>query len=100
MNLEFRKDILLSAQKSLCGAIYPEVRAVAIGYKSKKLKVIYYLDREPNEEDFEIISIVTTEIIADFPDNTFKEIIENCIHTDKLIKDLDFLDGFVYVRKE
>lgn len=98
MNIEFRKDVLISMQRALLGMISPSVRAIAIGFEDeKKLKVIYYLDRKPNDNDYEDISEVTTEVCADI---AFSEVEEVCIYTLKPFSELDHLTSWVYLRKE
>lgn len=96
--VEIRRDLLLSTQRALLGMIYPEIRAIAVGFEGlQKLKVIFYLNREPNEDDYENISVVTTEILADI---NFVEVEERCFFSDQIIVNLDNLDSWVYVRKE
>lgn len=96
--IQIRKDLLISIQKALWGMIYPSIRAIAVGYEgTQKLKVIYYLDREPNDDDYENISEVTTEIFADI---NFLESEEICIFTLEPISKLDSLVSWVYIRKE
>ena len=97
---KLRTEVLLSAQKALLGMIYPEVRAIAIGYLEKTLKLLYYLEREPNESDYEILEEVTSEIIADFPSETFDHIEEICLFSEKRMNDLENLNGWIYIRKE
>ena len=95
---EMRTTLLLSAQRALWGMIYPEIRAIAVGFDGlKKLKMIYYLDREPTEEDYESISEVTTEILADIE---FLGVEEVCIYTKEPFSKLDNLESWVYMRKE
>ena len=63
---DIRIRVLLSIQRALLGMIYPSIRAISVGFEQlDKLKVIYYLDREPVDEDYESISELTTEIISD-----------------------------------
>lgn len=96
--IELRREVLISIQRALWGMIYPEIRAIAVGYEGeKKLKVIYYLDREPNEDDYESISEVTTEVCADI---NFQEVEEHCIFTKEPTNKLDNLVSWVYMRKE
>jgi len=95
---DIRVRLLLSMQRALLGMIYPSVRAIAIGFDQlKKLKVIYYLDREPVEDDYESISEVTTEVIADID---FQEVEELCIYSQDPISKLDGLNSWVYTRRE
>ncbi|WP_077415270.1 hypothetical protein [Chryseobacterium sp. JV274] len=96
--IEFRKDVLISMQRALWGMIYPEIRAIAVGYNGiEKLKVIYYLDREPIEDDYENISEVTAEVSSDI---NFKEVEELCTYTNEPFSKLDNLVSWVYIRKE
>lgn len=97
--VELRRDVLLSIQRALWGMIYPSIRAIAVGFEKnkKKLKVIYYLDREPNEEDYENISEVTSEVCADIE---FEEVEEVCDFTVEPISKLESLESWVYIRQE
>jgi hypothetical protein len=96
--IEIRKTVLLSIQRALWGMIYPEIRAIAVGFENtEKLIVIYYLDREPQPEDFENLSDVTAEILCDID---FKNTEEKCIFTLEKISELNSLDSWVYIRKE
>lgn len=95
---DIRVRLLLSMQRALLGMIYPSVRAIAVGFDQlKKLKVIYYLDREPVEDDYESISEVTSEVIADID---FQEVEELCIYSQDPISKLDGLNSWVYTRRE
>lgn len=97
--IEFRKSALLSTYRALHGAIYPAVRAVAVSFKDQKnLTLRYYLDREPTEDDYEVVRVATTEIVADIPE--FENVQEECIYSTEPIGKLDFLDSCVYIRKE
>jgi hypothetical protein len=96
MNL--KTTLFLSMQRALLGMIYPSIKGIAVGYEEqKKLKVICYLDREPNEDDYENISDVTGEVCADID---FLEVEEICIHTQEPTNSLNCLNGWVYLRKE
>ena len=95
---EIRREVLISIQRALWGMIYPSIRAIAVGFEgTQTLKVIYYLDREPNEDDYENISDVTGEVCADI---NFTEVVELCIFTQAPFSSLDNLNSWVYMRKE
>jgi hypothetical protein len=95
---ELTRSVLLSMQRALWGRIYPEVRAIAVGFEStKKLEVVCYLDREPNEEDYENIREVTSEVFADID---FIEVEEHCLFSAESISKLDHLNAWCYIRKE
>lgn len=96
--IELRRDILISIQRALLGMIYPSIRAIAVGYDGiEKLKVVYYLDREPDEDDYESISDVVGEVCSDI---YFQEVEELCIFAKEPINKLDNLVSWVYIRKE
>ncbi|CAG5070181.1 hypothetical protein DYBT9623_02921 [Dyadobacter sp. CECT 9623] len=97
-DIEFRREVLISIQRALLGEIYPAVRGVAVGYDANvKLKIIYYLDRDPEEEDYENISDVAGEVLADI---NFSEVEEQCIYSKESFSNLDCLEAWVYIRKE
>ncbi|HOY96206.1 MAG TPA: hypothetical protein PK509_10730 [Catalimonadaceae bacterium] len=96
--LVLRRDVLLSIQRALWGMIYPSIRAISVGFEgTKKLKVIYYLDREPNDDDYENLSDVTGEVCSDI---AFKEVEEICKFSLEPFSKLDNLESWVYIRKE
>jgi hypothetical protein len=96
--IEIRRDLLISVQRALWGMIYPSIRSIAVGFDGlKKLKIIFYLDREPNEDDYETISEVAGEVCADI---NFAEVEEVCIYTNEPFSKLDNLMTWVYMRKE
>jgi hypothetical protein len=97
-----RTEILLALQSALLGEIYYAIRAIVFKYdaKGKQFALRYYLDREPNEDDFENIGIVATEFIANFKYSDFNEVKEECIYTAQPISQIDIMDGMVYCRKE
>ncbi len=95
---EIRNELLISIQRALWGIIYPSIRSIAVGFDGlKKLEVIFYLDREPTQNDYELISEVTTEVCADIH---FIEVKESCIFTNEPFCNLDRLTTWVYMRKE
>ena len=96
------EDIYLALQTSLLGEIYPDIRAIVVGYNPTEKKVIlrYYLDREPTEDDYESAKIVLSSAAAEFPIYAFDEEVEECIYSDLPGNELDPLDGMVYARKE
>ncbi len=78
--------------------IYPSIRAIAVGFDDKKkITVRYYLDRAPAEEDYENLSMVMAEVLADID---FEEAEEQCVYSDASLSELDPLELFVYMRQE
>ena len=96
--IELRRDVLISIQRALWGMIHSSIRAISVGYEGKKkLKIIYYLDREPNEDDYENISDVAGEVCSDV---AFLEVEEICKFTLEPFSKLDNLESWVYIRQE
>jgi len=96
--IEIRRDLLIAVQRALWGMIYPSIRSIAVGFDGlEKLKIIFYLDREPNEDDYETISDVAGEVCADI---NFIEVEETCIFSNEPFSKLDNLETWVYMRKE
>jgi hypothetical protein len=97
-HIELRRDVLISIQRALWGMIHPSIRAIAVGFDGvEKLKVVYYLDREPNDDDYENISDVVGEVCSDIP---FKKVEEICIYTLDSFLNLENLESWVYMRQE
>jgi hypothetical protein len=96
---EIRNKLLLSTQRALLGMIYPSIRAIAVGFDSlKKLKVVIYLDRKEEDFDYENLSVITSEILADINFMSVEEIC--CFSSIKFSSLEDGLVAYVYIRKE
>lgn len=97
-----REKILLTLQSSLLGEVYQELRAVVFrySYEHRHFVIRYYLDREPNEDDYESVGNVVAEFISNFKHSNFERIEEECVYTKDSISELDIMDGMVYCRKE
>ncbi|MDR3577820.1 MAG: hypothetical protein P4L50_28490 [Anaerolineaceae bacterium] len=88
--------------KALLGEIYPSIRAIAVGFSTDSLLTLrYYLDREVEETDRENIDEVITNILANTSSNDDIKNVKDEIYFDlRPFKDLEPLDGFIYLRKE
>jgi hypothetical protein len=94
---QINQILRLSIQRALLGQVYPSIRGVAFEVKGlKKLKVVYYLEREPIDMDYESLSDVCGEILGDLD---FEEVEEVCEYTTKSFSELE-PNNFVYLRKE
>jgi hypothetical protein len=58
----------LSAIRAFLGSIDYSVRAISITTSDKEISVMAYYNREPSEEDIELMDNVETEILADMPE--------------------------------
>jgi hypothetical protein len=94
--------IRLRLQRALLGEIYAELRAIAVEFEEKKkLRLRYYLDREPTEFDRESISMLMTEMLAATSSSgEAAECIEECVRDLRPFGQLDALNGLVYARRE
>jgi hypothetical protein len=68
-------DVLLrlSAQRALLGAIPPPLRAVSAAIDSHVIRWRAVFEREPTEDEAELLSVAATEVIADFPEGYLLE---------------------------
>lgn len=60
--------LLLSAQRALLGAVPSSLRGASIEAQGDTILWQCVFEREPTEEEKEMVSIAGTEIIADFPE--------------------------------
>lgn len=96
-DIDLFRNVLLSAQRAILGEIYVEIRAIAIGFESKKLTIICYLDRMPINDDYESLSNISGQILADID---FETVEEKCVFSNEPFSNLDRLESFIYARKE
>ncbi len=87
---------------ALLGEIYPDIRAVAVGYDENGLVLIrYYLDREPTEYDLESLEVVVTNLDAmGGKKQAINRIDIECVCAEGSKRELESLSGFVYSRRE
>ena len=89
----------MSIQRALLGMVYSSIRGVAIGFISPETLIIKcYLDREPTDFDYENLSDIAAEVLADF--EFFNKSEEYCEFTLKPFSKLDSLNSWVYIRQE
>jgi len=92
-------ELLLSAQRALLGAIFPELRLIKVKREGSTIFFTTIADRTPSDAALEALSIAATEIIADFPD--CNRISEQVFVTDVELPKEDILqEGWVYQRAE
>jgi len=94
-------QIKLAFQEALIGEIYPAIKAIAFNYEHKKLTTRIYLDRELSDVDYNNISAIVTEVIAQFSHVNFNSVKEECIYSDEPLSSLnESIRTLVYARKE
>ena len=66
-----KKPAEISIKQSACrattGMATPGMVAIVIGWQRRCLHLIAYLEKAPDEEDYEAVSDIAGEIISDFP---------------------------------
>jgi hypothetical protein len=89
-------------QEALIAEIYPQIRAIAVGFSSdRKLTIRYYLDRAPIDFDYESLGMVVSEILSKTSSaDDISAVTEECVFSKDSQADLDRLDGFLYARRE
>jgi len=58
---------MLSAQRALLGAVFPQLRAVLVSAECQQWRVQFYFDGEISSQNREAMEIAATEIVADSP---------------------------------
>lgn len=84
-NHENIKRLKLSIQSALLGAITANMRNIAIDINENKIILYFFINGEISDDDRENISIIETEIIADFEDEFDIESIIKRIDSPELI---------------
>ncbi|HZN96007.1 MAG TPA: hypothetical protein VFB81_25000 [Myxococcales bacterium] len=62
-----RYEVLLAIQQALLGEVSPNLRAVTVSYTETSLHFEAYFDGEVHDEEREAMSLVETELMAEFP---------------------------------
>lgn len=58
------------SQVALLGAVTHNLRGIVIECKNKNIKIFFYYNHAPTDNEVELAEIVATEIIADFTEYT------------------------------
>jgi hypothetical protein len=91
--------IMLSANRALLGAVFPQLRAVLVSAWGNKWRVRFYVDGEITRDEHETLSIAATEIVSDMPhDLKWEETIERLDYPTAIPSSPEFT--WVYERKE
>ena len=66
-HVRFYSGFRLSLQRALWGEIPPNLRAIAVGGLGGVGCARFIFDDEPGEDEEELVSVILSEVIADFP---------------------------------
>jgi hypothetical protein len=62
-----RCEVLVALQQALLGEVTANLRAVTVSYDETSIHIEAYFDGEIHDEEREAISLVETEVMAEFP---------------------------------
>lgn len=62
-----RCEVLLSLQRALLGEVTPNLRAVTVAFTGDSIHFEAFFDGPIGDEEREAMSLVETEVLADFP---------------------------------
>ncbi|HET8612480.1 MAG TPA: hypothetical protein VFL92_06905 [Sphingomonas sp.] len=63
-----RARLICSVNRALWQEVGPNLRAVMAKSDGRTIRLRFFVDGEPSEDDIESASIAATEVISDFPD--------------------------------
>ena len=90
--------IKLTLQKALLGNISKHVRVVCCDWDKRLwFKLRFYLDKEPDEEERELLSCILTEVESDI---RFQKFYKELIFSNDSFEELDKLRLVVFWRNE
>ena len=98
-----RVHIIVNLVASLLGNISPHVRAICLDWKSNDwIKLRFYLDKEPDETEKELVSVIWTEFESNL--HTYNIHFTNCldeiIFSKEPFNQLDHLKMTIFWRNE
>lgn len=88
----------LSVQRALLGNLAPNIRAVVAKLSGKNIGLLFYFEGPVGDDDEELVSVIETEVIADFDENF---IVDTTIQRLDYPQPINNTNGLlVYLRKE
>lgn len=87
----------LSVQRALLGNLAPNIRAVVAKLSGKNIGLFFYFDGQVGDDD-ELVSVIETEVIADFDEDFIVDTTIQRLDFPQQIKNTNGL--LVYLRKE
>lgn len=93
-----RQFILLSILRALIGNITDNMRAITVDYDDSNVLLKYYLAKQPERFEAELIDDIETEILADLDEHI--NVTSETVATQLPIHELPVLKDWVYKRYE
>lgn len=88
----------LSVQRALLGNWAPNIRAVIAELSGKNISLLFYFEGQVDADDEELVSVIETEVIADFDEDFTVDTTIQCLDSRQPINNKNGL--LVYLRKE
>jgi hypothetical protein len=89
-------NLMLSSMRALLGEITPSLRSVSNELRGKTIIWQGVFDSEATDDDFELLSMASGEVIAEYNDFSLEEIITRIPYPNKM----NHLKNLVYLRHE
>jgi hypothetical protein len=93
---EMDVKVILSGVRALLSEVVPCLRSVSIEVNGKTIVWQCLFDSDATEDDFELLSAASTELIADFDDYDLKEIIKYVPYPEQM----ENLKNIIFLRHE
>ena len=91
---------MLSVQGALLGRIKPNLRAVAVGWSGRELiRIKFILDKPPQKDDFDLLSEISGEVLADYPRINIEETCDYSLNPYNELLDNEY-NFFAFLRNE
>lgn len=95
-------QIVAALKAALTGNEVPMLRGLSYEYlpDEKAINIVYYVDREPSEDDFDELGEICGGFLSQFADDEFSTIQEDCVLATMPMEQLMRFENIVYTRKE
>lgn len=93
---ELHRQVVLVAKRALKGNLCSSVRMITIDWGDNFFYIKGYLDRDVTEDDCADFSVISSEVIASFPE--MNDVKEEVFYSDKPIAELPTLREVIYMR--
>jgi len=94
-------ELFLASRVPLLGMITTNTRAIAVGWSASQSRLLlrYYFEYPPTDEEQDMVSDVVGEITSHYWQDIKLADCE-CVVTSAPLRNLDKLDGWLYMRRE
>ena len=97
-SLDLKEYLIFSVRRALFGNITRNIKYVVADLLGNKISIIFYFDGGINDDDQEAVSVIETEVIADFDNDFVIEAMAKYIDSSHVMENMN--DFLVYLRKD